>query len=99
MRRTRRFGVNVLGRQHESFVARATPAGSDRFAGLSWETGHGGVPLLTDSLAWLACQIVTEHRTGDHWIVVGRVEDLAHLPDHRAAHLLRQRIRHPAIAP
>ena len=30
---------------------RATPAGADRFAGLNWELGHGGVPLLTDALA------------------------------------------------
>src|SRR5947208_4252023 len=33
MRRASRFGVNVLGRQHERFVARATPPGTDRFAG------------------------------------------------------------------
>src|SRR5918912_680022 len=34
MRRAGRFGVNVLGRQHEDFARRATPAGADRFAGL-----------------------------------------------------------------
>src|SRR5439155_21643308 len=73
MRRARRFGVNVLGRQHERFAIRATPAGSDRFAGLDWEPGHVGVPLLTDALATLECEIVAEHATGDHWIVVGRV--------------------------
>jgi flavin reductase (DIM6/NTAB) family NADH-FMN oxidoreductase RutF len=76
MRRTRRFGVNVLGSQHERFARRATPAGADRFAGLDWELGHGGVPLLTDALATLECEIVAEHPTGDHWIVVGRVDDL-----------------------
>jgi 3-hydroxy-9,10-secoandrosta-1,3,5(10)-triene-9,17-dione monooxygenase reductase component len=76
MRRARRFGVNVLGRQHERFTARATPAGADRFAGLNWELGHGGIPLLTDALATLECEILAEHPTGDHWIVVGRVNDL-----------------------
>jgi 3-hydroxy-9,10-secoandrosta-1,3,5(10)-triene-9,17-dione monooxygenase reductase component len=76
MRRTRRFGVNVLGRQHEEFARRATPAGADRFAGLDWELGHGGVPLLTDALATLECEIVAEHPAGDHSIVMGRVEDL-----------------------
>jgi flavin reductase (DIM6/NTAB) family NADH-FMN oxidoreductase RutF len=76
MRRTRRFGVNVLGRQHERFVARATPAVADRFAGLEWKPGRGGVPLLTDALAALECEIVAEHPAGDHWIVVGRVDDL-----------------------
>jgi 3-hydroxy-9,10-secoandrosta-1,3,5(10)-triene-9,17-dione monooxygenase reductase component len=76
MRRTGRFGVNVLGCRHERFAKRATPAGADRFAGLDWEPGRGGVPLLTDALASLECEIVAEHPTGDHWIVVGRVDDL-----------------------
>jgi 3-hydroxy-9,10-secoandrosta-1,3,5(10)-triene-9,17-dione monooxygenase reductase component len=56
MRRARRFGVNVLGRQHEWFAQRAAPAGADRFAGVDWELGHGGVPLLTDALASLECE-------------------------------------------
>ena len=76
MRRTRRFGVNVLGRQHERFARRATPAGADRFAGLDWKHGRGGVPLLTNALAALECELVAEHPTGDHWIVVGRVDGL-----------------------
>jgi 3-hydroxy-9,10-secoandrosta-1,3,5(10)-triene-9,17-dione monooxygenase reductase component len=80
MRRTGRFGVNVLGRHHEGFVQRATPAGADRFAGLDWELGRGGVPLLTDTLASLECEIVAEHPAGDHWIVVGRVDELRTTP-------------------
>jgi 3-hydroxy-9,10-secoandrosta-1,3,5(10)-triene-9,17-dione monooxygenase reductase component len=80
MRRAGRFGVNVLGRQHERFATRATPAGADRFAGLNWELGHGGVPLLTDALATLECEIVAEHPAGDHWIVVGRVHDVRTSP-------------------
>jgi len=76
MRRTRRFGVNVLGRQHEQFAVRATPAGADRFADVEWEPGRAGAPLLTDALASLECEIVAEHPTGDHWIVVARVEEV-----------------------
>jgi 3-hydroxy-9,10-secoandrosta-1,3,5(10)-triene-9,17-dione monooxygenase reductase component len=76
MRRTRRFGVNVLGRQHERFVRRATPAHADRFAGVDWKPGRQGVPLLSDAISSLECQIVVEHSAGDHWIVVGRVDNL-----------------------
>jgi flavin reductase (DIM6/NTAB) family NADH-FMN oxidoreductase RutF len=76
MRRTGRFAVSVLGRQHERFARRAAPAGADRFAGLEWERGRGGAPLLADALAWFQCEIVAEHPTGDHWVVVGRVDDL-----------------------
>lgn len=80
MRSARRFGVNVLGRRHERFARRATPAGADRFAGLDWELERGGVPLVTDALAAFACEIVAEHPTGDHWIVVGRVDTLRIAP-------------------
>jgi 3-hydroxy-9,10-secoandrosta-1,3,5(10)-triene-9,17-dione monooxygenase reductase component len=73
MRRARRFGVNVLGREHEQFVRRASPAGADRFAQLDWAPGRWGVPLLADALATLECEIVAEHPAGDHWIVVARV--------------------------
>jgi 3-hydroxy-9,10-secoandrosta-1,3,5(10)-triene-9,17-dione monooxygenase reductase component len=76
MRRAGRFGVNVLGRQHEQFAIRATPAGADRFAGLDWEPGVGGTPLLTDALASFECEIVAEHPAGDHWIVIGRVDEV-----------------------
>jgi len=76
MRRTGWFGVNVLRRQLERFVRRATPAGADRFAGLDWWFGRCGAPLLTDAITTLECQIVAEHPAGDHWIVIGRVDDL-----------------------
>jgi 3-hydroxy-9,10-secoandrosta-1,3,5(10)-triene-9,17-dione monooxygenase reductase component len=74
MRRARRFGVNVLGRAHERFARRAGRAGADRFAHQDWVLGDTGVPLLTDALAALECEIVDEHPAGDHWIVLGRVD-------------------------
>ena len=80
MRRAGRFGVNILARQHELFAKRATPAGADRFAGLDWELGHGSVPLLTDALATLECDIFAEHAAGDHWIIVGRVDNVRTSP-------------------
>jgi 3-hydroxy-9,10-secoandrosta-1,3,5(10)-triene-9,17-dione monooxygenase reductase component len=76
MRRAGWFAVNVLGRQHERFAIRATPADADRFAGLGLELGRGGAPLLADAVTSLECEIVAEHPAGDHWIVVGRVDDL-----------------------
>jgi flavin reductase (DIM6/NTAB) family NADH-FMN oxidoreductase RutF len=76
MRRTQRFGVNVLARRHEGFARHASRRGADRFAGVDWEPGPGGAPLLTDALAALECDTVAEHPAGDHWIVVGRVVNL-----------------------
>jgi flavin reductase (DIM6/NTAB) family NADH-FMN oxidoreductase RutF len=76
MRRAGRFGVSVLGRQHERFAKQATAPGADRFAGQDWKLGPGGALLLTDALATIECEIVAEHPTGDHWIVVGQVDAL-----------------------
>jgi 3-hydroxy-9,10-secoandrosta-1,3,5(10)-triene-9,17-dione monooxygenase reductase component len=80
MRRTQRFGVNVLGRRHERFARSASPPGADRFAGVDWQLGPGGVPLVTDALAALECDIVAEHPAGDHWIVVGHVQGIVMSP-------------------
>jgi 3-hydroxy-9,10-secoandrosta-1,3,5(10)-triene-9,17-dione monooxygenase reductase component len=80
MRRTQRFGVNVLGRRHERFARSASPPGADRFAGVDWELGPAGVPLITDALAALECDIVAEHPAGDHWIVVGHVHSILMSP-------------------
>ena len=81
MRRAGRFGVSVLGTRHEPFVARAAPPGADRFAGVDWTFGRHGVPLLGDALATLECETVAEHAAGDHWIVLGRVEEARVAPD------------------
>ncbi len=84
MRRAGRFGVNVLGRHQERFAIRAAPAGANRFAGLDWEPGRLGTPLLlTGVLAAFECEIVAEHPAGDHWIVVGHVDNvrISSIPD------------------
>src|SRR5436309_1069050 len=60
MRRMGRFGVNVLGRHQERFAIRAAPVGANRFAGIDWEPGPRGTPLLTDALAAFECEIVAE---------------------------------------
>ena len=74
MRRAGRFGVNVLSESHAGYVRAAAPAGADRFAGVAWARTPGGIPRLDGAIAYLECTIETEHRAGDHWIVVGRVE-------------------------
>src|SRR5437868_14575858 len=70
MRCARRFGVNVLGRQHELFAIRPTPPGADRFTGLEWELASCGIPLLTDALATLECEMspsTSPASTGSSW--------------------------------
>lgn len=70
---TRPFAVNVLHAQQQELAwhfagrptdVRAPPWGADTVA-----------PLLSDSLAWLACEPWVHHEAGDHLIVVGKVVD------------------------
>jgi flavin reductase (DIM6/NTAB) family NADH-FMN oxidoreductase RutF len=64
-------GVNILSQGQENVARRFATSGIDRFGdGLSWRAGPHGVPLLTDSLAWLVCQVVDRVHAGDHAIVL-----------------------------
>jgi 3-hydroxy-9,10-secoandrosta-1,3,5(10)-triene-9,17-dione monooxygenase reductase component len=77
MRTAARIGINVLSHDHGRYARAAAVPGADRFAGIAHTDGPGGVPKLDDAVAFLACTIDAEHRAGDHWIVVARVEDAA----------------------
>ena len=76
MRAAGRFGVNVLGAAAAEYARHAARPGADRFAGLTWELTEHGVPVLPDALAFLQCRVEATHPAGDHWIVVGRVEEV-----------------------
>jgi flavin reductase (DIM6/NTAB) family NADH-FMN oxidoreductase RutF len=74
MRRTGRFGVNVLGAGHADSIRERARPGADRLAGLDITVSASGVPVLDDALAFLDCTLEAEHPAGDHTFAVGRVE-------------------------
>lgn len=76
-----RFAVNVLREDQEQLARTFARSGADKFAGVAWRPGAGGAPLLDGAIAWAECAIVAEHDAGDHTLVVGRVEQLGHLPE------------------
>jgi flavin reductase (DIM6/NTAB) family NADH-FMN oxidoreductase RutF len=80
MRRAKRFGVNVLGAEHADYVRRATHPDADRFVDMDYELAESGVPRIRSGIAFLDCELISEQRAGDHWIVIGRVR--AALADH-----------------
>ncbi|MEU5692901.1 flavin reductase family protein [Actinosynnema sp. NPDC020468] len=74
----RRFGVSVLAadQQHLAryFADRTRPRGSAQFEPTDWWPGpRTGAPLLSNSLAWLECELTDAHRAGDHSVFVGAV--------------------------
>ncbi len=74
VRRTRRFGVNVLAAGQEElarlFASKAPE--QDKFAGVQHSV-HDGVPIIEGTLAWVACTLKSLVPGGDHTIGIGAV--------------------------
>jgi 3-hydroxy-9,10-secoandrosta-1,3,5(10)-triene-9,17-dione monooxygenase reductase component len=66
------FCINVMARQHEEITRRFATKDVDRFADVDYEDRTSG-PVLREALAWIECQLQTEHDAGDHLIAVARV--------------------------
>ncbi len=91
------FCVNVLAAGHEELSAAFARSGVDKFAGVPWEPGPSGAPVLDGVSAWLDCVLWAEYDGGDHTIAVGRVRDLR--ADPSRAPLLYYRGRYGVAAP
>jgi flavin reductase (DIM6/NTAB) family NADH-FMN oxidoreductase RutF len=70
------FIVNVLDDTQTDMVAhfgRGFDPGQPAFEGLEVFRPGEGAPVLADSLAFLACRVVSRHPTGDHELLVAEV--------------------------
>jgi flavin reductase (DIM6/NTAB) family NADH-FMN oxidoreductase RutF/DNA-binding GntR family transcriptional regulator len=68
-----RFAVNILSDSQGALAARFAGKGPDKFAGVDRARGAGGLPLLTESLARLECDVVERASGGTHVIFVAEV--------------------------
>ncbi|MEM9512628.1 MAG: diflavin flavoprotein [Cyanobacteria bacterium P01_E01_bin.48] len=87
-----RFVLNVLEEgKHlklmKQFLKRFPP-GVDRFAGVDTQPASDGSPILSGSLAYMECQVVSRMETSDHWIVYSTVSEgkVANADGRTAAH-------------
>lgn len=69
------FAVNILAGNQRDLSVRFARAGEDKFAGLSWQGGPTGSPLLDDVVAWFDCEMYQQVEAGDHVVLIGRVLD------------------------
>ncbi|MGB3439322.1 MAG: flavin reductase family protein [Actinophytocola sp.] len=65
--------LNILSDRQGELSARFASSGRDKFRGVRWTCSPAGAPIIDGCLAWLECEVVTEHATGDHMLVVARV--------------------------
>ena len=48
--------------------------GENRFVGINTEPAPNGCPILTDSLAYLECNVESRMECGDHWLIYATVD-------------------------
>lgn len=70
------FAVNVLAEHQHELSVRFATAAVDKWDGVAYELWPGGLPVLHDCLANLACRREALYQGGDHVIILGRVERL-----------------------
>lgn len=77
--RNGRFAANVLGEDHaevmQAFLRQ--PQGQARFDQGGWVRNGQGVPILTDALASIECDIICTEVLGTHDLIVGKIRKTA----------------------
>ncbi|MFB2917805.1 MULTISPECIES: diflavin flavoprotein [Aerosakkonema] len=73
-----KFVLNVLEEGNYQLLMKhflkRFPPGADRFAGVKTQITENGSPILTDSLAYIECEVASRMECSDHWIVYSTVE-------------------------
>lgn len=80
LRRYGAFGVNILASDQagiaEQFTGKDGRKGAERFGGISWTAGPFGIPLLSNALVAIGCEVDEIIERHSHAIAFGRVVDL-----------------------
>jgi flavin reductase (DIM6/NTAB) family NADH-FMN oxidoreductase RutF len=71
------FAVNVLAADQEPLCRRLSTSEADKFDGVPWRPGPLGSPILEGAVSWIECTFEEIREAGDHYVVLGRVHDLA----------------------
>lgn len=74
--RTGSFGVSILSANQKHLCRRMAQKSAGRFTGVEYAVKPSGSLFLPGAVAWLECSIVSQTEAGDHFAVLGRVEDL-----------------------
>ena len=70
------FVVNFLAAGQDEVSETFSLTRIDKFEGVQYRTGIGGIPVLEDALVALECKLHNSFDGGDHTIFVGEVEDV-----------------------
>ena len=78
IRMSRRFCVNFLAAEQAEVSNTFASLANDKFADIAWQPTGNGMPRIDGIVGWVDCTVQDVHEAGDHYLVIGRVEDLGH---------------------
>ena len=70
------FCVNVLAEDQEDISRIFASKDVDKFATIGWSKGPSGSPIIDGVLAWIDCGTEQILDAGDHFLVMGRINEL-----------------------
>lgn len=70
------FAVNIMAQEDKEQTLRFAKPIDDKFEGVDWRPGWRDVPVLTNALATLECDVKDMVECGDHHIIIGSVRSI-----------------------
>lgn len=70
------FSVHVLAADQMALSNRFARSGTDKFDGVDYMVDPNGVPHIAGVLTRFDCRTWSVYEGGDHWIIVGEVQDM-----------------------
>jgi flavin reductase (DIM6/NTAB) family NADH-FMN oxidoreductase RutF len=72
---TERFVINILSLEQVDLSKRFSSSATDKFEGLNFTEGLGGLPVLNGCVATFECKTLQRLLVGDHILFLGQVEE------------------------
>jgi flavin reductase (DIM6/NTAB) family NADH-FMN oxidoreductase RutF len=72
------YAVNILAEGQEDLSRRFSGPVADRFAGVEWQEGPAGAPVIAGACSWFDCDMHDQIEAGDHIILIGEVKGFDH---------------------
>ncbi|MBI4298785.1 MAG: flavin reductase family protein [Chloroflexi bacterium] len=78
IKKRRRFAINILDESQQRIAEYYTRDSKDRFGDVevAFRFTSQGSAIVEGGLAYMDCQVVAEHKAGDHTIFVAKVDEI-----------------------
>jgi flavin reductase (DIM6/NTAB) family NADH-FMN oxidoreductase RutF len=74
---SRKFCVNILSTDQLDLCNSFAKSGGDKFSNVEWEKSSYGLPMLSNVLAAVECEVHNIYDGGDHEVVIGLVKSIS----------------------